>query len=107
MKIKYEGYNIPEIDIEENITAGTKTKIGTADQYDNIMELTQKSGVFQVNCLIGNVAMGGTCLVNRPSENYIDFGCVCNFDYTPTIVAGTMEKDASYCYVTLTITTLS
>lgn len=107
MKIKYEGYNIPEIDITENITAGTKTKIGTSDQYDNIMELAQKSGVFQVNCLIGNVSMGGTCLVNRPSENYIDFGCVCNFNYTPTIVAGTMEKDESYCYVTLTITTLS
>ena len=107
MKIKYEGYNIPEIDIENNITAGVKTKIGTADQYDNIMELTEKSGILQVNCLIDNVAMGGTCLVNRPSKNYIDFGCVSNFQYTPTVVAGTMEKDDSYCYVTLTITTLS
>lgn len=107
MKIHYDGYNIPEIDIEDSITAGVKTEIGTAEQYDNIMQLTEKSGIFQVNCLIGDVAMGGTCLVNRPSENYIDFGCVCNFNYTPTIVAGTMVKEAGKCYVTLTITTLS
>ena len=107
MKIHYDGYNIPEIDIEDSITAGVKTEIGTAEQYDNIMQLTEKSGIFQVNCLIGDVAMGGTCLVNRPSENYIDFGCVCNFNYTPTVVAGTLVKDSTKCYVTLTITTLS
>lgn len=107
MKIHYDGYNIPEIDIENSITAGVKTEIGTAEQYDNIMQLTEKSGIFQVNCLIGDVAMGGTCLVNRPSENYIDFGCVSNFNYTPTIVTGTMVKENGKCYVTLSVTVLS
>lgn len=107
MKIKYEGYNIPEIEIEDPINTGVKTKIGTAKQYDNIMELTEKSGLCQVSCVIDNVSMGGTCLVNRPSEDYIDFGCISNFSFTPTVVTGTLQKDENYCYVTLSITTLS
>ena len=111
MEISTQGYNIACIAIATAITPGTKTEVGTAEEFKQVAKLVDQSGLMKVSAVIGGNAMNGSVLANYYSDDNvtgIDFGGVTNFGYSPSIIAGSLEIESDgKAYVTMTITPLN
>lgn len=113
MEIKTSGYNIPDVAVSAAVTAGTKTEVGTAKEFNQLAKLVVESGLMIVGVTVGGNYMHGSVLANYYNGDGnigIDFGGVTNYGYSPSAIAGTLElgtgDDADKCYVTMTVTPL-
>lgn len=109
MTISSMGYNIASIVIPDNITVNTKTKVGTLEQFHQLLSLVDASGVCRVKCRIGSVFMDGAMLSN-PYEEKDGIECfaisMANAE-APYIVAAQIVAEEDGMYVTVSITTLA
>lgn len=103
MKKIAKGFSIVEYIIEPALTSGVKTEIGTAQDYEDMKICAAQSGLFQVSCKIGGNPMKGTCLVNGPTDSYIDFGCISNYSGSATFITGTVTLEDGKMYVIVTV----
>lgn len=103
MKKVAKGFSIVEYIIDTSLTSGVKTEIGTAKDYEDMKKCASTSGLFQVTCKIGGNKMSGTCLVNGPTDEYIDFGCVSNYSGSATFITGTVTLEGGKMYVVVTV----
>ena len=107
MNIEYGTYNVAKAELG-TVTAGTKTEVGTAEEFNKIANLIEDSGVMIVGVTVGDSHMRGSVLANRfvSAEGIpgIDFGGVTNQYGVPSIIAGTAEVEDGKCYVTMTVT---
>lgn len=103
MEIRNNGYNVGSVTIDTAITLGTKTEIGTAEDFKKVANLADAGGVIRVHCKVGTMSLDGAVFANHV-ENYIDIGSVTNYEGTPYVVAGTVELDTGKMYITLTMT---
>ena len=108
MEIKNIGYNFGEVTIDTAITLGTKTEIGTAEDFKKVATLADAGGVIRVHVKVGDDQLDGAVFVNHV-DKYIDIGSVTNFGGSPSIIAGTAEldADAGKMYITLSMTPLA
>ena len=106
MEIRNNGYNVGSVVIDTVITLGTKTEIGTADDFKKVAALADAGGVIRVHVKVGDDQLDGAVFVNHVNQ-YIDIGSVTNFGGSPSIIAGTAELDTGKMYITLTMTPVS
>lgn len=106
MEIKNNGYNVGSVVIDTVVTLGTKTEIGTAEDFKKVAALADAGGVIRVHVKVGDDQLDGAVFANHV-DNYIDIGSVTNFGGTPSIIAGTAELDTGKMYLTLTMTAVS
>ena len=103
------GYNIANIVIPDAITVNTKTKVGTLEQFNQLLSLVSASGVCRVTCRIGSVFMNGALLAN-PYEDKDGIECfaisMANAA-APYIVAAQIVAEDDGMYVTVSITNLA
>ena len=109
MDISSFGYNIADIVIPNAITLNEKTKVGTLEQFNQLLSLASASGVIRVQCTIGSVFMNGAMLAN-PYQDMDGIECfaisMANAD-APYIVAAQIVTEDDGMYVTVSITTLT
>lgn len=109
MNISSYGYNIASIVIPSDITVNTKTKVGTLEQFKQLLSLVDASGVCRVKCRIGSVYMDGAMLAN-PYQEKDGIECfaisMANAE-APYIVAAQIVTEEDGMYVTVSITTLA
>lgn len=105
MKISNSGYNVGDVVIDTTITLGTKTEIGTADDFKKIASLADAGGVIRVHVKVGDNQLDGAVFANHV-EQYIDIGSVTNFGGSPYVIAGTAELDTGKMYITLSMTAI-
>lgn len=103
MEIKNSGYNFGSVSIDTTITLGTKTEIGTADDFNKVANLADAGGVIRVHCKVGDMSLDGAVFANHV-EDKIDIGSVTNYEGTPYVVAGTATLETGKMYITLTMT---
>jgi len=106
MEIRNNGYNVGRVVIVPVVTLGTKTEIGTAEDFKKVAALADAGGVIRVHVKVGNDQLDGAVFANHV-ENYIDIGSVTNFGGSPSIIAGTAELDNGKMYLTLTMNPVS
>lgn len=106
MEIKNNGYNVGSVVIDTVITLGTRTEIGTSEDFKKVAALADAGGVIRVHVKAGDDQLDGAVFVNHV-DNYIDIGSVTNFGGSPSIIAGTAELDTGKMYLTLSMTPLS
>ena len=109
MNIEYGNYNVVKAELG-TVTAGTKTEIGTAEEFNKVANLIENSGVMIVGVTVGETYMHGAVLANHYQDatiNGIDFGGVTNMGYSPSIIAGSVEVEDGKCYVTMSVTPVS
>ena len=106
MEIRNTGYNVGSVVIDTVVTLGTKTEIGTAEDFKKVATLADAGGVIRVHVKVGDDQLDGAVFANHV-ENYIDIGSVTNFGGSPSIIAGTAELDTGKMYLTLTMTPVS
>lgn len=110
MEIKNHGYNVGSVVIDTPITFGTKTEIGTAEDFKKICNIAEAGGLARIHCIAsGNQLDGLVLMTHTVGENYngIDFGSVTNYGGSPWIVAGTVTLEDGKMYVTMTMTAVS
>ena len=102
------GYNIANIVIPDAITVNTKTKVGTLEQFDQLLSLVSASGVLRVQCTIGSVYMDGAMLANpyQDKDGIECFAISMAGSAAPYIVAAQIVTEDDGMYVTVSITTL-
>lgn len=109
MVISSMGYNIANIVIPNAITLNTKTRVGTLEQFYQLLTLVSASGVLRVQCTIGSVYMDGAMLAN-PYQDKDGIECfaisMANAE-APYIVAAQIVTEEDGMYVTVSITTLA
>ena len=103
MEIRNNGYNVGSVVIDTAVTLGTKTEIGTAEDFKKVASLADAGGVIRVHVKVGDNQLDGAVFANHV-ENYIDIGSVTNFGGTPYVIAGTAELDTGKMYLTLSMT---
>lgn len=106
MEIRNNGYNVGSVVIDTVITLGTRTEIGTAEDFKKIAALADAGGVIRVHVKVGDDQLDGAVFANHVDQ-YIDIGSVTNFGGSPSIIAGTAELDTGKMYLTLTMTPVS
>jgi len=106
MEIRNNGYNVGSVVIDTVITLGTKTEIGTAEDFKKVAALADAGGVIRVHVKVGDDQLDGAVFANHVDQ-YIDIGSVTNFGGSPSIIAGTAELDTGKMYLTLTMTPVS
>lgn len=62
------GYNIPVVTIPTALLPDVKTKVGSIEDFNTLLHLSEQSGLIRVSCTLGTVAMNGTMLAN-PYQN--------------------------------------
>lgn len=110
MEIKNQGYNVGSVVIDTPITLGTKTEIGTAEDFKKICNIAEAGGLARIHCVASNNQLDGLVLMTHTvGENYngIDFGSVTNYGGSPWIVAGTVTLEDGKMYVTMTMNAVS
>lgn len=103
MDIKNSGYNFGSVTIDTAITLGTKTEIGTAEDFNKVANLADAAGVIRVHCSADGMSLDGAVFVNHV-EDKIDIGSVTNYEGTPYVIAGTATLETGKMYITLTMT---
>lgn len=103
MEIRNHGYNVGSVVIDTVVTLGTKTEIGTAEDFRKVAALADAGGVIRVHVKVGDNQLDGAVFANHV-ENYIDIGSVTNFGGSPYVIAGTAELDNGKMYLTLSMT---
>ena len=103
MEIKNSGYNFGSVSIDTPITLGTKTEIGTADDFNKVANLADAGGVIRVHCKVGDMSLDGAVFANHVIDK-IDIGSVTNYEGTSYVVAGTATLETGKMYITLTMT---
>lgn len=103
MDIRNNGYNVGSVTIDTPITLGTKTEIGTAEDFKKVANLADAGGVVRVHCKVGDMSLDCAVFVNYVIDK-IDIGSVTNYEGTPYVIAGTAELDTGKMYITLTMT---
>ena len=103
MKISNSGYNVGDVVIDTTITLGTKTEIGTADDFKKVASIADAGGVIRVHCKVGEMSLDGAVFANHVIDK-IDIGSVTNYEGTPYVVAGTATLETGKMYLTLTMT---
>lgn len=106
MEVKNHGYNVGSVTIGTTITLGTKTEIGTAEDFKKVATLADAGGVIRVHCKVGAMSLDGAVFANHV-EDKIDIGSVTNYEGTPYVVAGTATLETGKMYITLTMTAVT
>lgn len=106
MDIRNNGYNVGSVTIDTTITLGTKTEIGTAEDFKKVANLADAGGVIRVHCKVGDMSLDGAVFANHV-EDKIDIGSVTNYEGTPYVIAGTATLETGKMYITLTMTGVS
>lgn len=68
MLISSFGYNIPVVTIPTALLPNVKTKVGSVEDFNTLLHLSDQSGIIRVICTLGTVAMNGTMIAN-PYQN--------------------------------------
>ena len=109
MVISSFGYNVPNVNIPDAITVNTKTKVGTIEQFKQLLAMITVSGIVRVQCRVGTVYMDGAMIAN-PYEEKDGIECftisMANAQ-NPYILSAQIVLEDDGMYVTITITTLT
>ena len=109
MVINSCGYNIANVVISDAITVGQKTKVGTIEQFKELLAMVTVAGIIRVQCRVGTVYMDGA-MIASPYEEKDGIEC---FTISmagaaaPYILVAQIVLEDDGMYVTVTITTLS
>ena len=106
MEIRNNGYNVGSVVIDTAITLGTKTEIGTAEDFKKVANLADAGGVIRVHCKVSDMSLDGAVFANHV-EDKIDIGSVTNYEGTPYVIAGTATLETGKMYITLTMTAVT
>ena len=109
MIVSSYGYNIPNIVIPNALTVNTKIKVGTLEQFNQLLSMVSASGVLRVQCTIGSVYMDGAMLANpyQDKDGIECFAISMANAVAPYIVAAQIVTEDDGMYVTVSITTLT
>lgn len=110
MNIERNVYNIAIVSTDVEITAGTKTEVGTEAEFNKIVAMVDRSGLMILKATVGGNAMKGSLLSNYyhgGAETGIDFGGVTNMHGTPLAIAGSLSLENHKAYVTVNLIPLS
>lgn len=110
MKIENRGYNVPVVVITTALTAGTKTQVGTYEDYTKFAAITNESGLFRGKITLGNVPMNGTLICNpwEDGSGKISITTLGNMGGTePVVIQGIIEPDADNNKVYATVSTFT
>ena len=110
MKFENRGYNIPVITIETALTAGSKTEVGTYDDYKRFAAITNESGLFRGKITLGTTPMSGTLICNpwADGSGKISITTLGNMGGTePVVIQGVIEPDADGGKVYATVSTFT
>ena len=110
MKFENRGYNIPVVTIEDALTAGTKTEVGTYEDYLRFSSITNESGLFRGKITLGTTPMNGTLICNpwADGSGKISITTMGNMGGSePIIIQGIIEPDESTNKVYATVSTFT
>lgn len=108
MEMKSYGYNICYITINESLTPGTKTKVGTVDDFNRLINLVRVSGIIVAEATIGTQYMSGTLIAN-PYQDLDGIECYtvsAAGSQTPYILQVQVTKESDGMYVQANIISL-
>lgn len=110
MKFENRGYNIPLVEIETALTAGSKTEVGTYGDYQRFAAITNESGLFRGKITLGSTPMNGTLICNPWADDSgkISITTLGNMGGTePVVIQGIIEPDADSNKVYATVSTFT
>lgn len=108
MRLIKGSYNVPHIVIEDEVTAGTPTVVGTKKEFLNLAAIVKESGTAIIDYvkISGNVMNGSINIIRFTGDDNdgFDFGTVTNFHDTPSVVSGTLLVDGNDVKLTVQLT---
>ena len=109
MNIDSIGYNIANVVIVSSLTPGTKTKVGNAKDFYNLLKFVKSAGIIKVQATIGTQYMNGTMIANPyQNEDGIEaFSLSAAGSDSPYIVHAAITLEDGDMYVTVALVTLS
>lgn len=110
MNIIFNDYNVAIIESDAAITSGTKTEIGTKEEFLKIVPLVNRSGLIILKANVDGGDMKGSMLANYytgGAETGIDFGGMSNYHGSPLAITGSITLEDNKCYVTVNLVPLS
>lgn len=110
MDISTFGYNIPFVTITPAITVDTKTKVGTIEDFQQLLSMVKASGLIRGQLTLGSQYMDGVMIASPwQYSDGIEAFTISKAGESPTpyIVSCEIELEDDGCYVTVSITTLS
>lgn len=107
MKVESAEYNVGYVTIPDSLTSGTKAKIGTLADYDQVKSLATKAGVIIAEVTLGGNHMCGTCLVNPSVDGEgLEFAAVRNYGGSPVFISFHFTKESDGAYLKPTVVSL-
>ena len=103
------GYNIPYVVIDTALTVNTKTKIGTVEDFSNLLNMVDRGGLIRGKLTIGTQVMDGIMIAN-PYANHDGieaFTISMAGAQSIYIVHAAIVVETDGCYVTVSIVTLN
>ena len=107
MKVESAEYNVGYVTIPTALTSGTKVKIGTLADYDQVKALSTKAGVIIAEVNLGGNNMCGTCLVNPSVDGEgLEFSAITNYGGNPVFISFHFTKETDGAYLKPTVVSL-
>lgn len=107
MKVESAEYNVGYVTIPDNLTSGTKIKIGTLADYDQVKAIATKAGVIIAKVNLSGNNMCGTCLVNPSVDGEgLEFSAITNYGGNPMFISFHFTKETDGAYLKPTVVSL-
>lgn len=107
MNITTQGYNVPKISFGTSITPSISTVIGTKDEFQQLYNMCEASGIAIVDAIISNNRMQGAMFGHCDGVG-IELATVTNQYNVSQFVSAHVElNEDDECVVTVTIIPLS
>lgn len=109
MNINSIGYNIANVVIDSALTPATKTKVGDAKDFNNLLNFVKSAGIIKVQATIGSIYMNGTMIANpyQDEDGIEAFSLSAAGSESPYVVHAAITLEDGDMYVTVTLVTLS
>ena len=110
MEILSYGYNVPMVFLSTAIAVDTKTKVGTIEQFKQLLAMVSASGIMRVCATLGTQYMNGALIASpwAAGDGIEAFTITKAGDSAvPYIVSVELELEDDGVYATASITTLS
>ena len=106
MIITTNGYNIPHVLFESNITPGTAIEVGSIEDFDILYDMCVNAGIAIIEAKISNNKMIGTMFAHCDGSG-IEFTTVTNQYNVPQFISAYAEISDDVFVCTVTVVSLS
>ena len=108
MKVVNSVYNVMTIEIDDALTSGVAAVIGSNEDYEQIKNVANKSGLLRIKATVGNTPMYSTLNVNPWClQDKLELSCVTYGGGALSAVIVTLEPSDDGMKGTVTIIPLS